>query len=107
MAVVAPAIPRRPSPEPREVPTAADLIKQGLATAVDWRQDGTLSIVRIKPEGHALLREILRHNGRLRPMTTTVLCPVCQARPGQPCTRPTHTARKPVTYLHSARREEN
>lgn len=27
-------------------------------------------------------------------------CPVCQARPGQPCTQPTDTGRRPVTWFH-------
>lgn len=30
-------------------------------------------------------------------------CPACQARAGEPCTQPTNTARKPVSWFHLAR----
>lgn len=38
--------------------------------------------------------------------TETVLavsCPNCQAKPGEPCTQPTDTGRRPVAFVHSAR----
>lgn len=92
----------------REVPTARDLISQGLATALDWnKKTNHPTVVRISPEGHALLGEIMRHNGRIAQMTDTVPCPSCQAPAGQPCTRPTDNGRVPVTYMHMARTEEN
>ena len=30
-------------------------------------------------------------------------CPNCQARPGEPCTQPTNTTRRPVKWFHSGR----
>lgn len=30
-------------------------------------------------------------------------CPNCQARPGEPCTQPTETGRKKVTWTHLSR----
>lgn len=36
-------------------------------------------------------------------MPSPITCPACQARPGQPCTQPTDTSRRPVTWEHSAR----
>lgn len=43
-------------------------------------------------------------------MTTTAetvsmqgTCPNCQARPGEPCTQPTTTGRRPVTRFHYGR----
>lgn len=34
----------------------------------------------------------------------TVRCPTCQAPPGSPCTQPTDSSRRDVTWVHSARR---
>jgi hypothetical protein len=34
----------------------------------------------------------------------TVACPACNAQPGQPCTVPTDTSRKLVSWVHLARR---
>lgn len=33
-------------------------------------------------------------------------CPNCQAKPGEPCTQPTNTARRPVRWYHFARDAE-
>jgi len=33
----------------------------------------------------------------------TVTCPNCAAQPGQPCTQPTDTGRRNVTWHHLAR----
>ena len=33
----------------------------------------------------------------------SVTCPACQASPGEPCTQPTDTSRRPVPWLHSSR----
>jgi hypothetical protein len=33
----------------------------------------------------------------------SVLCPVCQARPGHPCTQPTDTGRRNVGWVHKTR----
>ncbi len=33
----------------------------------------------------------------------TTVCPVCQSKPGQLCTQPTDTTRKPVNWMHTDR----
>jgi hypothetical protein len=33
-------------------------------------------------------------------------CPNCQAKPGERCTQPTDTSRKPVSWFHSARTDK-
>lgn len=35
-----------------------------------------------------------------------VACPACQAKPGQPCTRPTDTGRVAVNWFHLRREDE-
>ncbi len=32
-----------------------------------------------------------------------IMCPACLARPGKPCTQPTETSRKNVSWFHFAR----
>ncbi|QKY79991.1 hypothetical protein PQD13_gp79 [Gordonia phage Clawz] len=32
-----------------------------------------------------------------------VICPNCNAQPGHPCTQPTDTGRRNVTWFHNAR----
>ena len=36
-------------------------------------------------------------------LSSEVACPVCQAKPGEPCTAATSTGRRPVTWYHSGR----
>lgn len=33
-------------------------------------------------------------------------CPACNAKPGEPCTAPTNTSRRAVTWFHTAREDE-
>jgi len=35
-----------------------------------------------------------------------VVCPVCNAQAGQPCTQPSNTTRTPVAWVHLARESE-
>lgn len=37
------------------------------------------------------------------PSPITARCPNCQARPGEPCTQPTDTGRRNVSWFHMAR----
>ena len=34
-------------------------------------------------------------------------CPVCNARPGWPCTAPTDTGRRVVAWMHMSREKDN
>lgn len=36
-------------------------------------------------------------------ISLSAACPNCQVRPGQPCTQPTSTGRRPVTRFHYGR----
>jgi hypothetical protein len=36
----------------------------------------------------------------------TRVCPACNAKPGQPCTQPTDTSRRNVSWFHYPREEE-
>lgn len=38
--------------------------------------------------------------------TLAVGCEVCQAKPGEPCTTPTATSRRDVTYFHYRREQD-
>jgi len=40
---------------------------------------------------------------RRRRRTLSRPCPVCQAKPGEPCTTPTDTGRRPIRGFHLAR----
>lgn len=34
-----------------------------------------------------------------------VKCPACGSNPGEPCTQTTNTGRRPVTWVHNARKD--
>lgn len=40
-------------------------------------------------------------------LTRDVVCPGCNAQPGKPCTQPTDTGRRPVTWMHLTRYAED
>lgn len=45
------------------IPSVADLVKRGLAYAVDWTKEGVPTRYRVTEEGHALLGRLMRENG--------------------------------------------